>query len=343
MNKKHLNHIESLRAFAALAVAIFHFTNYYKIDRFLVDSESQRGFFVFGAQGVEMFYMVSGFIISYSLYKARYKINHYFHYLGKRLSRLLPPYFVTIALTVIIGYLLTTFLWGGHYDLKIRQIVANAFFAVDFINSFDSLAAHFPDNEWINPIYETLKVELQFYLLIGLVFPFINKRRWLLVLLGILLLYGGVLTSSANTVLVHSPYFLLGIAAFYIFEEGWHKEAVIIIIMALAVLFHYYVWQDLVIAVITLAFILFVPASFRFLNFTGKISYSYYLTHGLTGSWFLFFTFDHPFTQKYPYLMVIFALMISWVGAFLMYYIIEKPSMLISKRITYKHKKEDHG
>lgn len=342
MNKKHLNHIESLRAFAALSVAIFHFTNYYNGFDFLVESEAQRSVFRYGAQGVEMFYMVSGFIIPYSLYKSRYQLKHYFHYLGKRLSRLLPPYFITIGLIVLIGFGLTTYLWGGVYDLKIKQIIANAFFAVDFIAAFDSLAGYFPDNTWMNPIFETLKVELQFYLLIGLLFPLINKNRWVLILLTLIWLYAGIETSSANTVLVHGPYFLLGLAGFFIFEEGWNKTSITVAVLALTSLFFYYIPQDFIVAILTFAFILFVPSGFRFLNLTGRISYSYYLTHGLTGSWFLYFTFDTPLAQDYPYLMVIFALLISWIGAFVMYNGIEKPSMLISKRIKYKNKKQDN-
>jgi peptidoglycan/LPS O-acetylase OafA/YrhL len=343
VNKKHLNHIESLRAFAALAVAIFHFTNFFHPSGFLVQSEAQRAIFVYGAQGVEMFYMVSGFIISYSLYKSRYQIQDYFRYMGKRLSRILPPYYVTIGVIICVGFLQATFLWGSPFDLQIRNIIANSLFAVDFIAAFDSLAVHFPDNHWINAIFETLKVEFQFYILIGLLFPFINQRRWLLVLLSVILLYGGIQTASANTVLVHSPYFLLGISAFYVFEEGWSKEIAIIVVLAFASLLNYYVLQDLIVALLTFAFMLFVPSSFRFLNFTGKISYSYYLIHGITGGQFLFFTYESQFAQDYPYLMVIFALLISWVSAFLMYYFIEKPSMLISKRIKYRYKKENNG
>lgn len=332
-----------MRAFAALSVAIFHFTNYYNGFDFLVDNVNQRDVFKYGAQGVEMFYMVSGFIIPYSLYKGRYQLKHYFHYLGKRLSRLLPPYFVTIGLIVLIGFGLTTYLWGGVYDLKIKQILANAFFAVDFIAAFDSIVVYFPDNTWMNPIFETLKVEFQFYLMIGLLFPFLNKYRWTLIPLALVWLLLGIETASANTVLVHAPYFLLGIAGFYIFEEGWNRISIGIAALALIALFVYYVPQDFVVAALTFLFILFVPSGFRFLNLTGKISYSYYLSHGLTGSWFLYFTFETPLAQHYPYLMVIFALMISWIGAFLMYYGIEKPSMLISKRIKYKNKIEDNG
>lgn len=334
---KRLHHIESIRAFAALSVALFHFTNYYAEGAFLIKSDTIRNTFVYGAQGVEMFYMISGFIIPYSLYKGRYKIQHYFHYLGKRLSRLLPPYFVTIALITFVGYFLSTYIWYTPYNIQFRNIFANSLFAVDFIASFEWLAAYFPDNAWINPIFETLKVELQFYLLIGLLFPFINRNKYILLGIGFLMLNLGVYTSQMNTVLVNAPFFLLGISAFYIFEKGWKWESITLATFCFIYLGFFYMTQDLVVSLLSFVLILFLPQSFSFLGFTGKISYSYYLIHGLTGGWFLYFTRDTSWFENYPWIMVLFALLLSWCGAFLIYFCIEKPSLIISKKIKYKN------
>lgn len=336
-NKQRLNHIESIRALAALAVAAFHFTNHHNGQRFLLDHEGVRSAFTYGAQGVELFYVISGFIIPYSLYRGKYKIKHYFHYLGKRLSRLFPPYFVTIMLITLVGFMLTTYLWGGVYNVEWRKIIANAFFAVDFIAAFDWLKAWFPDGGWINPVFETLKVEFQFYLLIGLLFPLIHRSKCFFIGLSVGLLALGIYTSQMNTVLVNSPYFLLGIAAFYIFEKGWKWEFITVIALAFLSLLNFYVLQDFIAAALAVTLILSLPTKFNVLGMTGKISYSYYLIHGLIGNWFLYFTYDTYLSDHFPYLMIIFALLLSWGGAFLMYMCVEKPSMLISKRIKYKN------
>jgi peptidoglycan/LPS O-acetylase OafA/YrhL len=95
-----------MRAIAALSVALFHFTNHVNVDTPLIASEATRNSFVYGAQGVEMFYLISGFIIPYSFYYGKYQLSDYFSYLGKRLSRLLPPYFLTIFLITLSSYLL---------------------------------------------------------------------------------------------------------------------------------------------------------------------------------------------------------------------------------------------
>ena len=335
-NRKRLHHIEFIRAIAALSVAAFHFTNHYNGEQFLIKSESVRSFFTYGAQGVELFYVISGFIITYSLYHSRYTLKHYFHYLGKRLSRLFPPYFVTILLITLVSFYLVSFKWGGTYNVEWRKILANSFFAVDFIASFDWLKIHFPDNGWINPIFETLKVELQFYLLVGFIFPFINKNKWVLIGSTAILLCLGVWTSQMNTVLLNSPYFLIGIGAFYIFESGWKWEYISVIALCFISLLQYNVWQDVFAAAFALTLILALPPNFKFLGLTGKISYSYYLIHGLIGGWYIYFNYESYLGINYPYVMILLAMLFSWLGAFVIYIFIEKPSLLISKRIKFK-------
>lgn len=332
---RRLDHIESIRAIAAIAVAIFHFTNFYSGKSFILTNEKVRSFFEYGAQGVEIFYVVSGFIITYSLYHSRYQITHYFKYLAKRFVRLLPPYYVTIGLILLVSFILNRFVWGIPFDLQVKNIFANATFAVDFIASSADLSAYFSDNGWINPIFETLKVEVQFYLLIGLLFPLINKNYLVLILFTVIFLILGVYTQSSNTFLVNSPYFLVGISCFYLHEKGWKWNYILPLILCFLCLGMFYVFQDLVVTMIALLLIFWLPNPPKFLKLTGKISYSYYLIHGLCGGQFLYFTSDWQIWHQAPYLMILFALLFSWMGAYLIYICIEKPSLKISKRIEY--------
>ena len=179
---------------AALAVSIFHFSAYF------VWNEQATINFTIGAQGVEVFYLISGFIIPYSLYHSSYKVKNYFHYMGKRLVRLLPPYVVTIVLIQLVGIFLCTYLWGCEHDVNFRQIAINIFFLADL----------FPNYDWINPIFATLEVELQFYILIGLLFPVFRKYKMSFPIICLLLLILGSITTQYDTVLVNSPYFICG-------------------------------------------------------------------------------------------------------------------------------------
>lgn len=302
----------------------------------MISNEGVRTFFKFGAQGVEIFYVISGFIIPYALFHGRYQLKNYFPYLLKRLSRLIPPYYVTIALITLLAFILHTYVWLSGYNIEWRNIAANAFFGVDLIASSDTLIHYFPDNRWINPVFETLKVEVQFYFLIGLLFPLFQKKDLYIILSTLVFLSIGAITIPDNTVFIHSPYFFLGLAAFYIREKGWTRTNAIIVGLCAFSLIGFYVWQDFFAGLIAFGLILWIPSDFRFLRFTGKISYSYYLIHGLAGGQFLYFTRKTEIYHDYPTLMVIFALCISWIAAYLIYFCIEKPSLSLSKRIKYK-------
>lgn len=306
-------------------VALFHFIHFTGPDGPLVNSQSALDISVFGAQGVELFYMISGFIIPWSLYHSSYKIQDYFRYLSKRLIRLMPPYLITILLIVGVGYFLSTYIWGTTFDLPIKQILVNVFFLADL----------FPSLDWINPIFATLEVELQFYLLIGLLFPIIMRNSWAATLVIGGMLVAGIFTRDLDTVFINSPYFCLGLIVFLWKEKKYPVHLLFLTLLIQYVLFTYFDWKDSLISLIGLGLMMWLPQNLRFLNFTGKISYSFYLMHGLCGGQFLYFTHDTWLWKNLPWLMIIFALALSWIGAFILYQLIEKTSLKFSQRIKY--------
>ncbi|MEX1002001.1 MAG: acyltransferase [Crocinitomicaceae bacterium] len=320
--KRHLRQIESLRALAALSVVIFHFSAYY----FYLWEDSTQQILTYGAQGVEVFYLISGFIIPYSLYHSSYRIKSYFKYMGKRLIRLLPPYFATIVLIQIVGWMLQRFIWGGVHQMDMNQIFVNLFFLADL----------FPQYDWINPIFATLEVELQFYLIIGLLFPLMVKEKWFFTTICLVLLVGGILTRDMDTVLINSPYFIGGMSLFFLKTKGFKIEYFIPLVAALIFLFQFFQYEDIAALVLGGLLIFFLPAHFKFLNFTGRISYSLYLIHGLAGGNFIYFVQPTDFGQAYPILVIGLAILFSWCTAFILYFVTEWPALKISKLIRYR-------
>lgn len=323
---RELGHIESIRAFAALSVALFHFINFSGGPHVFVENESIKTWSVFGAQGVEIFYVISGFIISYSLHKANYTFRNYFQYLSKRLVRLFPPYIATIVAIHLVSFLLCTFIWHSEFDINFQQTIVNVFFLADL----------FPTIDWINPIFATLKVELQFYLLIGLIFPFILKNSYFLISIILVFLLLGIYSRDIDTVLVNAPYFCSGIIAFFIFKFGWKWEYLVVLALVASTLYVYFQWEDLIAAALAFSLITWLPSNFKPFRLTGKISYSFYLIHGLIGGWFLYFTSDTNLWKNYSWLLIILAILLSWLGAFIMYNLIEKPCLKVSNRIKYR-------
>jgi len=322
---RDLGHIESIRAFAAISVALFHFINFSSEEVF-VENETVKSLSVYGAQGVGIFYTISGFIIAYSLFVSNYTIKNYFRYLGKRLIRLYPPYIATIIAINLVTIILCTFIWYTEFDINVKQIVVNVFFLSDVFPAFD----------WINPIFATLKVELQFYLMIGLIFPIIIKNSYLLILTLATFLLLGIFTKDIDTVFINAPYFCTGIVAFFIYKFGWKWEYIIVLILIISMMYVYFQWENMIATALAFSLIMWLPTNFKPLRLTGRISYSFYLIHGLIGGWFLYFTSDTIVWKNYSWLLILFALLLSWIGAFLMFHFIEKPSLKISNPIKYR-------
>src|ERR1700751_2787177 len=85
-----LETVDQLGGLAALAVGWYHFTN---VRSFLPEGWlKQSG--SFGWLGVEVFFVISGFILPWALYGADYRLSHFPRFLAKQILRLAPPYLV---------------------------------------------------------------------------------------------------------------------------------------------------------------------------------------------------------------------------------------------------------
>lgn len=325
--KGHIQHIETIRAVAACMVMLFHFISYNNGLGFIYWNEGVRKFSEWGAQGVEMFYIVSGFVISYALYRVDYRFKDFPKYVAKRIFRIVPPYVLTIISIIGVSWFLATFIWKYEYIFEWKNILVNMLYLVDSIEG----------TSWINHIFVTLKVEMQFYLLIGLLFPLIKINHWYKYAICLLLLIIGAKTLHLYTVFFNAPYFICGMVLHDIYSERGNKNVGYALLAILLVwLSYFYSYQDVIITAITIIFILFLKLDFKLSNRIGRISYSLYLTHGLFGGWFLFFTSRDEYINLSPYFIVPCACILSILGAAIFYRVIEKPSIRLSKSIVYK-------
>ncbi|MEP7210318.1 MAG: acyltransferase [Alphaproteobacteria bacterium] len=95
--KDHLVSIQVLRAFAALAVVAFHLSVSWRED-FGLTSQPQPALLA-GAYGVDVFFVISGFIMSYTTAQAHQRSPGRFMF--KRLARIVPLYW-TMTLAIFV-------------------------------------------------------------------------------------------------------------------------------------------------------------------------------------------------------------------------------------------------
>lgn len=168
--------IDGLRAIAVLSVLFFH-----------IDVALFSGGFV----GVDIFFTISGFLITSILLKAKQADNFSFRaFYARRALRILPAYLVLVFITIFIGLVLLAPL---AYKGLLESAIASSLFSSNLYFLF-TLGGYFSAAAHELPLLHTwsLSVEEQFYLIMpfAIVFWFkiASDTKRFLVLIGIFLL-----------------------------------------------------------------------------------------------------------------------------------------------------------
>jgi peptidoglycan/LPS O-acetylase OafA/YrhL len=153
--------LDGLRVLAIGMVVLGHYYNFSKneIIRFLA---------IHGYLGVQIFFIISGFVISISLENSK----NYLQFFKKRYIRLAPGMFICSTLT----YLFFSYIYTGegYYNSKniINYFLANTFIDPNFIDIFIGYTKYY----YIDNAYWSLWVEVNFYFIIGFLY-FLSPKK----------------------------------------------------------------------------------------------------------------------------------------------------------------------
>jgi peptidoglycan/LPS O-acetylase OafA/YrhL len=156
--------LDALRAFAVFAVVLHHFIPAYKL-----------GTFDIGRTGVDLFFVISGFLITAILIDQKENISNKFlilkNFIIKRILRLFPAYYLFISILLILSITGGMYIWDKGDGIFYYTYTQNILFFRKGLQAIQT------NHLW------TLAVEEQFYLIWPWFAVFIANKKLILGLL----------------------------------------------------------------------------------------------------------------------------------------------------------------
>ncbi|MEZ6095970.1 MAG: acyltransferase [Pirellulaceae bacterium] len=331
---KRIVELDALRALAAINLMLFHFTHVYSVK---YGYTSDLGFeFPFGKYGVQLFFMLSGFVNAMTLLKKRDTKG----FLANRAVRILPIYFVVVGINLVLLWVAPI---NQHTSADTATILANL-----------TLVPNLLGYPCLEPATWTLQVEVLFYAILATVFlsggPKHNRRVWLcyllLCLVGCRLIPAGEVGTPftfAQTVrelllLEYMPLFIIGMFLEHLrFQNGKLLPTLIGIVLAATVFHLTDIHGHNPAATVLLTGILAMAAYGRLpilrirpLVFISTISYSLYLLHDNLGSVIIYHLNQNGVPPIVCFIVIIpLVVLLSWLSTRLL----ERPLSQIVRRI----------
>ncbi len=276
--------LDALRGLAALSVVVFHFT--------INENAEKLGWeFRYGVTGVDIFFIISGFVIFLTIQKVR----KWQDFAVSRLSRLYPTFWACVFITAAFMYAYQP------ENLSWPMLLANL-----------TMVPVYFGIENLDGVYWTLLVEMVFYLWILVIYlaKGLDKIMTISVVctVGVVAFHLGKafyldfyeFISWKVQLLNHFPLFFSGILFYKLKYQGfaWRYVGLIFLCLMAAFYLHdkggrsmYHVtWieHNVILVLYHVLFFLFVLGRLTFLVwppllFLGKISYSLYLLHQYIG------------------------------------------------------------
>lgn len=321
-----LKFVDGLRGIAAMMVVIQHL--------------APHGAFYWltglGYLGVGIFFVLSGFVITSVIADARVTTGYFARFVLRRCVRLDLPYWLSIPLAISLGAIVVYFgVPERHYS--VAQIVAHVFYLQEILGFKE-----------INDVYWTLCFEIQFYLSILLVIWAAQKARQdvrrlafqavVLASVAISLLFSaGVFLPPRGFMFGYWWAFALGAVTWWT-VTGRASWPIFALVFAMTACLPLSPHEDYRITGLLTAAALLAAALTRNMDrwladpvtqFLGRISYSLYLFHPLTGAE------AQKLAERYtgPWQAFAIGTTVSILTAWIAYRLIERPAILLSRRV----------
>lgn len=346
----NLSQLDGLRAIAILLVLVHHAWNYTGTSNV---GKAMTKLFDIGWVGVEIFFVLSGFLICTVLLQLRNEENYFKKFYFRRIFRIFPLYYACLFALFVAALLIQS--RGAELPASLQgvdRIWANALYVTNLMMAFNGFDWAFFRPTW------TLALEEQFYLIFPFFVAYMSATRLRSVLILVV-----VLTPVLKLVLLAwtNSYDLIAmfpLCRFDGFSAGaivallvWNKEEIkLIVIKTIAIsslfisayfLFFSYRSEITFIAVAytsiylligTLIYVLcrWVPRSLSFLSNgflvkIGQLSYSLYLLHMFVRGAFDFAWKVDPTSIADAFIRLFIICILSLIASWFSYKFFEQP------------------
>jgi len=275
-NNKRIVVLDSFRALAILSAMLYHYT--YKYPIYFPDgSYSPLVNFQYGHLGVQLFFLISGFVIFLSIQNIKSTKEFYY----KRFVRLFPTYWFCMVLTFTV-----TKIYGAQVIEKDWLTLVVNFSMIQRIFNF-----------WnVDGAYWSLLPEFAFYVCMGIVILFNRVSSITSISFGWLaLVYVNLIMLVPRKIewiliLDYGMYFIAGIQFYYLFnkQEAMFRHVLILLCYLAAIIYYQAIPETIILSFIFALFYGFTYGKLNFLAikplpYIGVISYPLYLVHQNNG------------------------------------------------------------
>lgn len=318
--------VDCLRGIAVLSVCFSHFMT---ANNGISHESVWWKMGTHGWLGVEIFFVISGFIIPYALHRSGFRWSDYPRFLFKRVVRLDPPYLAAIAVAIVMGMLATGApdYRGAPFHCSVPQVLLH--FA--FLNTFFGY-------EWVNGAFWSLAIEFQYYLAVGLLFPWVAHRSsWVRIGLFTVLACLALALPESRFVFHWLFLFILGMLVFQWHAGLWTPRtlALGLVLGTVGVAFTHD-WMIAAVCLATALVIAFARMSSRILLFFGSISYSLYLLHGPVGLKVVNVIGRHVSGTIGGLGAILLGFLVSTLCSLALFWLVERPARRWSSLIQYR-------
>ena len=198
VGQRKLGNLEIIRFLAASMVVFFHLQEKFAVELGLLP-ELNSALGIFGAAGVDIFFVVSGFVIALNV--SNPKVSSV-SFLGARAARIIPSYWLLTLLAAA-----TMFAVPSQFQREISFV--DIWTSMTFLNTQFGIALPVISMGW------TLNLEILFYLLVTISLLLARKNRLATQIIASVALVAAVFLAGADALLLE---FLFGFVAFWLWR-----------------------------------------------------------------------------------------------------------------------------